>query len=254
MCLILFALQQHADYPFVIAANRDEYYQRPTKPAHFWPEAPALFAGKDMQAGGTWMGITRSGRFAAVTNYRDLAPAPEQAISRGELCKGFLDTNVNAEEYLTGIDKQKSRYAGFNLLAGNAQQLFYYSNRQGQITAITPGVHGLSNGLLNDPWPKVDTGKTELQETLKQDPTPEALHHILLDRQKAEASKLPETGLDLEKERLLSSRFIHSRDYGTRSTTVLRVDHGGKVEWLEQCFDSSGASSALNRHTFSTGP
>ena len=245
MCLILFALQQHPDYPLIVAANRDEFYQRPTQAAHFWPEAPALFAGKDLQAGGTWMGVTKGGRFAAVTNYRETAAPPEHAISRGELCKNFLLADINAENYLDQLDQSKNHYAGFNLLVGDSSALYYYSNRQGVIQAITPGVHGLSNNLLNTPWPKVESGKTILTSMIATPSEPEQLLSLLLDKQIADDAALPNTGVDLDTERLLSSRFIHSEHYGTRSSAVLRIDHSGRIDWTEQCFDQLGPSTEI---------
>jgi uncharacterized protein with NRDE domain len=248
MCLILLAFQHHPDYPLVVAANRDEFYQRPTLPAHFWQEAPELFAGKDLQAGGTWMGITRNGRFAAVTNYRDSAAAPQPAISRGALCRNFLTTQIDPYQYLTQLHQNHTRYAGFNLLVGSAEQLFYYSNRQGEISPLSPGIHGLSNGLLNADWPKVESGKNALREILAQNSDPIALQALLLDQQVADDGGLPDTGIGLEAERMLSSRFIQFEGYGTRCTTVLRTDCNGHIDWLEQHFNGSGASSAIRQH------
>lgn len=243
MCLILLAFQHQPDYPLIIAANRDELYGRPTLPAHFWPETPELFAGKDLQAGGTWMGISKNGRFAAVTNYRHPAAAAAQTISRGQLCTDFLRSTLSAEAYLSHINSQKNRYAGFNLLVGSAQQLFYYSNREGVIRELAPGIHGLSNGLLNEPWPKVAQGKTAMTETLRHSNQPDALLPILLDQHTAADSDLPATGINLETERLLSSRFIRSERYGTRSSTVLRVGIDGGAEWLEQSYSRDSLKS-----------
>ena len=239
MCLILFALQQHPEYPLIVIANRDEYYLRPTQAPHFWPEAPEIFAGKDLQAGGTWMGITRQGRFAAVTNYRDNLDAPDNAISRGDLCKNFLNSDISAEQFLAQIDQQKHRYAGFNLLVGDSQQLFYYSNKQGEIISVPAGVHGLSNGLLNDPWPKVETGKLALADALKAGLSSPALMSVLLDSRSYPDDQLPRTGIELEKERLLSSRFICSEDYGTRNATVL-LSNPQHSQYLVKEFYSEG--------------
>ncbi len=240
MCLILFAFQQQPDYPLIIAANRDEFYDRPTQAAHFWPEAPELFAGKDLQAGGTWMGVTKGGRFAAVTNYRSAASVPPQAISRGQLCTEFLCSDISPEAYLAKLETHKDHYAGFNLLVGTTQQLFYYSNRGAGIVAIKPGVHGLSNGLLNDAWPKVEQGKIALRESLRHSTELESLLPILHDTEVAEAADLPATGVDADTERLLSSRFIRSDGYGTRSSAVLRMGSNKRTEWLEQYFDRDG--------------
>nr|WP_235015378.1 NRDE family protein [Oceanicoccus sp. KOV_DT_Chl] len=175
----------------------------------------------DLRAGGTWMGITRQGRFAAVTNYRETASVPEQAISRGELCKGFLNSNVSAETYLAAIDQQKQRYAGFSLLVGDYQQLFYYGNRQGKIIPIAAGVHGLSNGQLNEPWPKVEMGKLALANKLTTELTASSLLPILLNDETYPDQQLPQTGIDIDRERMLSSRFIRSAEYGTRNASIL---------------------------------
>jgi uncharacterized protein with NRDE domain len=248
MCLILFAYQQHPDYPLIVCANRDEFYQRPTLAAHWWPEQPQLFAGKDLQAGGTWMGLSLDGRFAAVTNYRSNTPPPSEAISRGSLCTNFLTTNTDSRHYLTTIDRQQSYYAGFNLLLGSPRQLFYYSNRQGRISELRPGLHGLSNGLLNDDWPKVSTGKAELAKQLERGADPEQLLALLQDRSQPDDKDLPDTGIDIETERRLSSRFIQSPGYGTRTSTVLLIDHAGRSQWLEQVFDGDGRSGEANLH------
>ena len=250
MCLILFAYQHHPDFPLIVAANRDEYYQRPTQAGHFWPESPSLFAGKDLQAGGTWMGVNEQGRFAAVTNYRETQAAPPAAITRGNLCSHFLLGNENTEDYLRRIDQQKHRYAGFNLLAGRIDDLYYYSNRQGEISPLTPGVHGLSNSLLNTSWPKVDAGKEALENTLLDTVKPEDILLLLLDQQRAADADLPNTGVDNATESMLSSRFIQTDNYGTRSSTVLCVDRNGRVTWLEKSFDNTGATGKIVTHRF----
>ncbi len=250
MCLILFAYHHHPDFPLIVAANRDEFYQRPTQAGHFWAESPSLFAGKDLQAGGTWMGISKQGRFAAVTNYREPQPAPEDAITRGNLCSHFLLGDDSPKHYLESIHQHKHQYAGFNLLAGTVEQLYYYSNRQTEITAVPAGIHGLSNNLLNTSWPKVDSGKAELEKILSTTSQPEKILTLLLDRQRAADSDLPSTGIDREMESMLSSRFIQTDNYGTRSSTVLCVDNNGEVTWLEQSFDSTGATSDILLHRF----
>lgn len=250
MCLILFAYRHHPDFSLIVAANRDEFYQRPTQAAHFWPESPSLFAGKDLEAGGTWMGINKQGRFAAVTNYRENQPAPADAISRGNLCSHFLLANDSTADYLDSIDQQKHRYAGFNLLAGTFDELYYYSNRQGEVKPLTPGIYGLSNSLLNTHWPKVDAGKAALENIITDTTNPEKILTLLLDQQRAADAELPNTGVDIELERMLSSRFIQTEKYGTRSSTVLCVDRRGGVTWLEQSFDHAGATSDILLHRF----
>lgn len=241
MCLILFAVQQDPDFPLVVVANRDEAYARPTRRGHFWQDEPQIFGGRDEEAGGSWMAVTRNGRFAAVTNYREANPPGGDLLSRGELVKNFLlGDSVDAVYYLEGIRKQKHRYAGFNLLVGTAEQLWCYSNREEDIVAIEPGVHGLSNGSLNEPWPKVTSGKQALQERLESNASLEEFQEILLDTTRSELAHLPDTGIGLEAEEMLSSRFITTETYGTCTTTVLRIDYNNDIEWLEQYFDNSG--------------
>lgn len=252
MCLVLFSWQQYADYPLIVAANRDELYARPTQAAHFWEQEPELFAGQDLRAGGTWMGVTKTGRFAAVTNFREAAEPPADAISRGELCTQFLASKLTPEQYLAELDEKSSRYAGFNLLlgtlGGTTPSLGYYSNRQRQITRVSAGIHGLSNGLLNSPWPKVDRGKQALASQLEHSLDPEALLSVLTNTDRPADALLPNTGVGLEKERLLSSRFIQSDSYGTRNCTIIRMNQQGQTEWLEQGFDSSGAIGETRRY------
>ena len=254
MCLILFAFQYHRQFPLVVAANRDEFYARPTLPAHFWQQHPNLFAGRDMQAGGTWMGITTSGRFAAVTNYRepsmDANNNGQPMLSRGELTTDYLTTTVNAEDYLNTVLQNKTRYAGFNLLVGDEKQLLYYSNRMTHWQTLTPGIYGLSNGLLNEPWPKVESGKRELKTVLRGNVDPEPLLNILLDTTAACDKQLPDTGLGIEKERLLSSRFIRSEHYGTRASTVLIVDRQRDVVIWEQTADAQSVCQPVNKVQF----
>lgn len=240
MCLILFAFQHHSEYPLIVTANRDEYYQRPSQPAHFWPQQPQIFAGRDLTAGGTWMGINRNNRFAAVTNFRGAHEAPSGALSRGSLCKNFLDSSIGAVQYLQTIHQHKNRYAGFNLLVGTIDELFYYSNQQGEIIPITAGIHGLSNGLLNEPWPKVARGKAELSQRLANSAEPTHLLSLLQDTNQANDEQLPDTGIGIEKERMLSSRFIQSADYGTRCSTVLTINRHHQAHWLEQHYDHKG--------------
>lgn len=225
MCLILLAWQAHPDYPLVIAANRDEYFDRPTAPAQFWSEAPQLLAGRDLQAGGTWLGITRSGRFAALTNFRE----PEQsskatAPSRGELVSAFLMGQQSPEAYLGELTQHASNYRAFNLLCGTLDgELYYYANRgqSGRYDLMTPGIHGLSNHLLDTPWPKVIHGKKALEQALPALPDTAPLFQLLSNETPAADQDLPHTGVSLEWERVLSSACIRAPHYGTRSSTVL---------------------------------
>ncbi|MGH8492930.1 MAG: NRDE family protein [Moraxellaceae bacterium] len=238
MCLIALAWQAHPDYPLVVMANRDEFYRRPTTPARFWPEAPRLLAGRDLAAGGTWLGVTRQGRFAALTNYRDPeAPAGER--SRGLLVSSFLQGQDSAWDYAMQVAAEGPHYGGFNLLLGDGQALVVVSNRGTAPTRLSPGVHGLSNHLLDTPWPKVKKAKAGLEQAL---PALESEHLLALLRNDSQADDdaLPDTGVGLAMERMLSPLFIASPQYGTRASTVLLLGRE-RVLFVEQTFDGDGA-------------
>lgn len=248
MCLILFSYQTHPEYPLVIAANRDEFYQRPTQAAHFWPEAPQLLAGKDLQAGGSWMGVTTDGRFAAVTNYRDPGQETTYPQSRGSLVKDFLTGEFNAEEYLLAIDKIHDAFAGFNLLLGTTGELFFYSNQSRKTQKLAPGVYGLSNGHLDEPWPKVSQGKRQLDRLLQGEFNTDEVIKLLNDRTLAEDSALPNTGVDVCMEKILSAKFIQVAGYGTRSSTVITVNDKQLLRFTEESYDDTGRPK--NRENF----
>jgi uncharacterized protein with NRDE domain len=228
MCLIALAYKIHPRYPLIVAANRDEFLERPTEPAHFWKDAPDILAGRDERAGGTWMGITRKGRFAAITNYRDLRMKTTTGPSRGLLVREALEH---------GIDPGTTKtYAGFNLIYGTVDGLRYHNNIEGTDEALQPGIHGLSNHFLDTPWPKVVKAKQELEHALSLPDTdlPEALFRLLADDATAPEQALPDTGLPLEMERAASSIFIRSAGYGTRCSTVVLMDAEGKVQFEER--------------------
>lgn len=228
MCLILLAWQSHPDYPLVVAANRDEFFARPTAPAGWWPDAPQVLAGRDLQGGGTWMGVTRNGRFAALTNYRDPDAFQEGMASRGELVAAFLRGDEAPEAYLQAVAQRLPDYNPFNLLVGDRHGLWYLGSREhAPPRPLAPGVYGLSNHLLDTPWPKVQRAKSALATALQALPERTPLFDLLRDRRHAPDAELPRTGVSLEWERLLSAAFVHSPDYGTRSATVLLLEHGG---------------------------
>ncbi|MGI9173780.1 MAG: NRDE family protein, partial [Rhodothermales bacterium] len=230
MCLILFAYRQHASYRLILAANRDEFYGRPTALAAFWEETPDLLAGRDLKSGGTWLGVTRAGRFAAITNYREPDVHLEHAPSRGELVAGFLQSDNAPQAYLDHLAPSADRYNGFNLIVGDAEAMGYFSNREGTVRMLGPGVYGLSNHLLDTPWPKVEQGKKLLEEYLGHDEIDaEALLVALNNPTEAPDERLPDTGVGLAWERVLSPLFIQSPDYGTRASTVLLISHNGEV-------------------------
>lgn len=240
MCLIIFAYKMRPRYELILAANRDEFYSRPTATADFWADAPEVFAGRDLAAGGTWLGITKRGRFAAVTNYRD-ALAPIGKKSRGNLSRDFLTGNEESEDFLQKIRREKDDFSGFNLLVGDfgaANELFCFSNRDAtdEIKKLPAGIYGLSNHLLDTSWQKVEKSKTKFAELLQNSAEINAsdLFQILSDRTPAEDCDLPETGIGIGRERILSPAFIAAGNYGTRSSTVLTIESGGTVNFYEK--------------------
>jgi len=243
MCLILFAHKVHPDYPLVLAGNRDEFYARPTAPAGFWPESPELLAGRDLVGGGTWLGVTRSGRLAAVANYRQPEARQRSVRSRGQLTVDFLRGTTAPADYLATVARRREDYRGFNLLAAAGGEIAYYSNLEGVVRILPPGIYGLSNALLDTPWPKVVGGKAALAAILAAPgpPDPEPLFALLSDTTRPADSLLPETGVGLERERVLSSRFVLSADYGTRASTVVLVDRKGEAVFVERSFGRSPA-------------
>lgn len=254
MCLILLAWKSDPRFPLVFAANRDEFYERPSAPAGFWNEAPDLLAGRDLRGGGTWLGITRSGRLAALTNYRDPASVKTEAPSRGMLVSDYLRSREPPGAYLGRIADDAGRYNGFNLLAGDPEELFCFSNR-GDLQRLQPGIYGLSNHLLDTPWPKVAWGKGALKTVLAGDRgmLPEALFALLADRRRPPDDRLPDTGVGLARERLLSPLFIESELYGTRSSTVLLIDRNGETTFVERVFDGAADPKLTSRFDFKIG-
>lgn len=253
MCLILFAYRQHADYPLILIANRDEYYARPTRDAHWWDETPVL-AGRDLEAGGTWLGINRQGRFAAVTNVREPGGMSPGKISRGALTRDFLTGNAPPEAYLQALAPRDRDYAGFNLLLGDRQGFWYYSNRDHGIRCIDPGVYGICNGAFDEAWPKLSSGKAELAALLNDELVERELMDILTDHRIAADHELPQTGVALDIERMLSSRFIRSPEYGTRACTVLTIDRHDQVSFSEQNFRDANHGGDLVHESFTIAP
>lgn len=240
MCTIAVAYRSHPEYPLVIAANRDEFYDRPTAPIGFWEDCPDILAGRDLKGGGTWLGVNRKGKIAALTNFREPGGMNHNGMSRGFLVSDFLSKDMEAKAYLEDVAARKNDYGGFNLLAGTAGRLFWYSNRGGGITKLTPGIHALSNHLLDTPWPKVETVRRKLADILQDDEhiEPEALFEMLADRRRPDDTALPDTGVGKTWERMLSPVFITSSVYGTRCSSVIRVDNSGKLLFCERNFDA----------------
>jgi uncharacterized protein with NRDE domain len=251
MCFIVFAYQVHPSYRLIAAANRDEYYQRPSAPVAFWEDAPQVLAGRDLKEGGTWMGINRGGKVAAITNFRDPGSVKTGAPTRGRLVSNFLTGFESAASYMNKISRSAQKYNGFNLICGDPQDLIVYSNR-GEIIKLEPGIFGLSNHLLDSPWPKVIKGKKALSEAMNEKgfDLEEALFKILSDRKMAPKNKLPHTGVELEWERRLSSIFIDSPGYGTRSSSVLLMGKNKWVKFVEKVFDGKPKPWVESRFSF----
>ena len=240
MCLIFLAIQSHPTYKLIIAANRDEFYNRKTAPADYWLDHPDILGGRDLEAQGTWLAMSRSGKISLLTNYRDPQNIDPHAPSRGHLVADYLENNIPPEDYLSGVEKKSHQYNGFNLVAGDVDELWFLSNYRPGIVKINAGLSGLSNHLLNTPWPKVERGKEKLKILLQNSAlNPEILFEFLFDDQRASDAQLPDTGIGLERERALSSMFIKSPGYGSRCSTVVLVDKQNHVSFSERVYDTA---------------
>lgn len=244
MCLILFAYKNHPKYDLILAANRDEFYARPTGEARWHGSKPNILAGVDHHAGGTWMGISECGKFAALTNYRNPADMQPHKASRGRLVKDFLTDGLTAPSYAGILNETAEQYNGYNLIFGCMDSLNYYSNKTQETIPLGRGLYGLSNHLLDTPWPKVAKGKANLQNIISAPFKREDLFHMLADSASAPDETLPETGVGIEKERMLSPMFIKSETYGTRCSTVLTIDKDGSVSFTERTYGRAGVSDA----------
>lgn len=253
MCLIIFAHQLSPETPLVVAANRDEFYARPSRPAAFWDdeyEAAGILAGRDLLGGGTWLGITRSGRFAAVTNIRDPSQAELKPRSRGELTRDFLAGAMSPATYCDSLRAHFEEFAGFNLLVGDRENLYYVNNFAGRIEALAPGIYGLSNGQINSDWPKVKLGRARLAQRLENAATldSDSLLALMGDREAASDDQLPDTGIPRELERKLSSAFIvnSERLYGTCCSTAFIRSADGGARFSERNFDHHGEPASAH--------
>lgn len=253
MCLILLAWRSHPDFDLVVAANRDEFFVRPTAQASFWDDAPGILAGRDLEAGGTWMGVARNGRFAALTNFR----APEHHLagrpSRGRLVADFLAGDDAPADYLGRSAAYGAGCNGYNLLVADRDRLWWATNIGGERRELPPGVYGVSNHLLDTPWPKVGAGKTALAQAIHALPDDTGLLALLRDDGIHPDASLPQTGVSLEWERLLSSAFVRSPAYGTRSSTILLrspADRGGRIVFDEQTWLPAGRPGPRRRFSF----
>ncbi len=251
MCLIFLALNHHPTYKLIVAANRDEFYARKTAPAQFWDDYPHILGGRDLEAAGTWMAMNKNGKISLVTNYRDPVNINPNAPSRGQLVSDFLVNGDTPEEYLNRVSQRATQYNGFNLLAGYPDALWYLSNYKQGIQKLESGVYGLSNHLLDTPWPKVHRGKEKFGSAISEsDIEPDTLFELLYDEQRAEDKLLPDTGIGLDRERALSSMFIKTNGYGTRCSTVILVSHDNQVLFSERVYDLDTFAHQTNRFQF----
>ena len=252
MCLLVVAWKSHPRYRLVVAGNRDEFHERPTAALGWWTDEPAIAAGRDLRAGGTWLGIARSGRVGFVTNFRDTGDAAPGAPSRGQFVPQFLRRADAAAAFLDGLRRDAARYAGFNLLLGDADGLHYYTNVGGDAPrALPPGIYGLSNHRLDEPWPKLVRTRERFAATLaRPDPDHAALFELLADRAPASGESPPDQGLPPDLERALSAPFVHHAHYGTRCSTVVLVEHDGRTVVHERRFDPTGVQTGASRIEF----
>ncbi|HYK72038.1 MAG TPA: NRDE family protein [Pseudoneobacillus sp.] len=253
MCLILFAYRVHPTYPLIVAANRDEFFERPTRSVHYWEDYPHILAGRDLKQMGTWMGITTSGKFAALTNFRDPKEKTEGKRSRGELVANFLIEKSDSSDYMKKVADTRNLYPGYNLLVGDTNELYYYSNIENNMQLLEPGVYGVSNHLLNTDWPKVKRGREELTQIVSrsEEEMVEQLFTLLQHADTAPEHLLPKTGVSIEWERILSPIFIQSDGYGTRSSTVLLATDK-EIFYKERVYNENGKSDSefrINRKT-----
>jgi len=237
MCVIFIAHRVHTEYPLIVLANRDEFYERPTAAAGYWEDHPGIYAGRDLLAGGTWLGVAGGGRFAAVTNYRE-QNRPKGELSRGELVAGFLKCDQPVESYLQNVQAKANLYSGFNLIVGIAgRELFYFSNRTDDVRRLEPGSYGMSNHLLNSAWPKVTNGLSRFETIVSSGTVSKTdCFELLSDETLAADTELPNTGVELDRERSLSSILVRTPNYGTRSSTVVLFDNDNRFDFEERVY------------------
>jgi len=253
MCLIVFAWRHHPDYRLIVAANRDEFHARPAAALHWWQDRPQLLAGRDLQGGGTWMGVSRTGRFAALTNYRDPSRLPPAAPSRGLLVRDALLAGDDTATTLERIATVSGQYAPFNLLVSDGETLGIHESSIAATRLLEPGLYGLSNHLLDTPWPKLLRARSHFAEAMKQLPAQSAFLTLLRDETAAPDETLPRTGVSLEWEKMLSPVFIRSADYGTRCSTLLTIAHNGEAAMREWRWHADGGSAGESEQHFAIG-
>lgn len=257
MCLIGFAFRPHDRWPLIIASNRDEWRVRPTAPAHWWADESSIFAGRDLQAGGTWLGLHRRGRLATVTNVREGISNPVLGSSRGELVTGFLGGTEPFTEFQRNLAIRADHFSGFNLLlfewTEGRWRGAWQSNRSprgSDAQPLEPGFHAMSNHLLNSPWPKVERLRNRMRHIIEAEASPEqSLLDALADAHIPDDADLPDTGVGLARERLLSAALIADEAYGTRASTVIQVSIDGWVQAVERSWVWSVDKLKVTRET-----
>lgn len=250
MCLIAFAWDMHPKYKLILAANRDEFYNRPTAKAGFWEDQPNILGGRDLKAGGTWMTITKDGKFAAVTNYRDLSNIRENATSRGEIPTDFVTGDINPEKYIQTLHEHSEDYNGFNVLVSDLDQMGHYSNYERKINILKPGIYGLSNALLDTPWPKVELAKQKFKSAIGNSFDHQELLNLMTDTTFAPDIELPDTGISKEMERSLSAMCIRMENYGTCCSTIITVDRDGVVNFTEKSYPVGERKENTEHYSF----
>lgn len=240
MCLILLAKNYHSSFKFIIAANRDEFHSRPTAPASWWMNNTVL-SGIDLQGKGTWLGIDKYGRFTAITNYRDPSLVDNNRASRGELTHYFLKNKIDNNQFLTKLKLSYRNYNPYNILFGNVNTTHHYSNISNNSTLLNDGIHGLSNHLMDSPWPKVIKSKNNLMNILKNDNfTTDDIFKILTNKEIVNDLELPKTGISPQMEKMLSPIFIQTPEYGTRCSTIILVDNDNITTFIERSYNNQG--------------
>lgn len=240
MCIVTFNQHQHPKYKLIIASNRDEFYERPTAQAHFWEDYPTILAGRDLKEMGTWLGITKTGRIAILTNFRDVTSEQFDRKSRGSIVKQFLASKEKTIDLFQKLQQNKLAYNGFNFVGGTIDHLYHYGNNEESITSFKPGTHSVSNGPLNVSWPKTRKAKMMLENYVNQDEDIyiDDIFTQLNDRQLAPNNELPHTGIDFELERNVSSIFIDREpNYGTKTSTVILVTYNNEITFVERTFE-----------------
>ena len=250
MCLIVLAYRSHPEFPLIVAANRDEFFQRPTAAADFWPDHPDVLAGRDLEQSGTWMGVNRNGRFAALTNVRDPKSIQPAAKSRGLIVSDFLMGDIAPATFVDDLRGHGQHYNGFNVIVADADNLAYFNSATVDSRTLSPGIYGLSNYRLDTPWPKITRSKAALERALSKEgqELEIELFALLADRARADDAALPDTGVGLDKERWLSPVFVSGKEYGTRCSTVV-IAGASQTVFVERSFDKVGNAIETRRFT-----